>query len=195
MIAIRSNWKDIQRGFEKTFIKIKGFGDKLFFVDHVTASVITGHDSESTGFELWLDDSYPFDIDYLLPHHAVFQYKNEAVQLRRVPSRQYHKGLHHENTVLRSITTGNRYDLSFAILEAYVGKQQYPLLKEAIGSDAQSIALSSRMSYSRLNKSIMMDMIPIAFIANDVIKVNRTIFYKEIFEYIQNNNQPFKVSV
>lgn len=195
MIAQRSNWKDVQRCYDHSYIKIRGFGDKLFYVTRVTADLMSGEDSEGTGFELWLDDEFPFEIDYVLPHHAVFQYGEHAVELRRVPSRQYRRGLHMDNTRIRSIISGSALDLGFPILEAFVGKQQYPTLKEAMSTTNRSTALSSRLSFHNKDGTLFMDNVVIGSVQGDVVKMTRSIFFKEVLHYINSTNQPFKVVV
>ena len=195
MIAISSNWKDLQKYYEHSYIKIPGFGDKLFYVNRVTKDLISGHDSESTVFELWLSDSLPFAIDYILPHHAVFQYQDRAVQLRRRPTRQYRRGLHPDNVRISDVLTEHTYDLSFNILEAYVGKQQYPTLKEAIASANISTALTNRMAYVPSKKAIYLDTFPIALVVGDEIRVTKAIFFKELQQYANTFGIGYKVTV
>ena len=195
MIATNENWNDLKKYYECSYIKINGFGDKLFYVSSVNKEKIVGYDSENTPFELWLSTDYPYTLDYVLPHHAVFQYGNEAVQLRRRPNRQYRRGLHPDNVRIASVLRGSAYPLDFPILEAYVGKQQYPSFQEAVKSSCISVAISARMSYSRDTNYIYIDTHAVALVEGDKIRMIKRIFTKEIQHYIDLYGQGFKVEV
>jgi len=199
MIAMSSNWRDVQKYYEHSYIKIQGYGDKLFYVNRVRETMLQGVDEEDTLFELYLSDDAPFLIDYVLPHRAVFQYGKDVMQLRRNPSRQYRRGLHQDNTTIISVTTGQAYDLSFGLLRAFVEKQKYVSLNEAMEhrSIYMGVALTPRMSYIRAGGELRIDLTTVATVQSikRTIKVKRPIFTKEIMQYLKDNNQAFEVIV
>jgi hypothetical protein len=197
MIAIAANWRDVQKYYEQSYIKIQGYGDKLFFVNRVRENIMTGWDEEETQFELFLSNSDPFVIDYVLPHRAVFQYGSDAYLLRRFPSRQYRRGLHCDNTSITSVSSGVHMDMGFAVLKAFVEKQKYLTLTAAIAAKGRytAVALSSRMSYIRAGGELRIDTTTVASVnvTERSIKMRRPIFLKEILQYLKDYNEPFTV--
>lgn len=188
MIAAPSTAQDIRKYFENTYIKIRGYGDTLFFVRRVREDVISGRDENDTEFELDLWEDSPFTLDYILPHRAVFQYGETALLLRRVPARQYFRGIHPDNTKLNSVNTGEEYPLGFDTLKAFVTKQQYVSLEEALINKPKkkAYALTSRLSYVTCSQSINIDSTTIAFINKEKceISVKYDIFRSEISDYL-----------
>ena len=198
MIAMSSNWRDVQKYFENSYIKIQGYGDKLFFVNRVRENMIVGVDENDTLFELYLSNKEPFELDYVLPHRAVFQHGDEALFLRRNPSRQYRRGLHADNTAVVYIATGTNCDLNFYILKSYVEKQKYMSFMEAVDhkGSMRSMALSPRMSYIRAGGEIRMDMTTIAVVNHEkkTIRIKRPIFKPEILQFLKNGDGSYGVS-
>jgi len=197
MIAVPSTWRDVSKYYEGTYIKLPEYGDMLFFVQRVRESMITGINEDDTVFEIHLNEKAPFHLDYILPHRAVFQFGQDAVSLRRVPARQYRRGLHSDNTKIVSVTNGEGYPLSFDLLKAFVNKQKYVLLSEALEDRGtfRSVALTSRMSYVRAGRELRIDNTTVAVIskAERIIKMTRPIFSKEIKQYLQDNSLTYGV--
>tara|TARA_R110000868_G_scaffold37403_3_gene132371 strand:- start:1857 stop:2456 length:600 start_codon:yes stop_codon:yes gene_type:complete len=198
MIAVPSTAVDIRKYFESTYIKINGFGDTLFYVRRVREDIITGIDENNTEFELDLWEDSPFTIDYILPHRAVFQYGNTALLLRRVPARQYFRGIHPENTKLTSVDTGEEYPINFETLKAFVNKQQYVTLDEAIVNKPKkkAHALSPRFSYITAGQSINLDNTNIAHInlKEKLLFIKHPIFTQEIVSYLKQTNSSLQVT-
>ena len=198
MIATSANWRDVQKYYEQSYIKIQGFGDKLFHVERVRESVVTGYDEDDTMFELYLSNSAGFSMDYILPHRAVFQHGRDAYLLRRLPARQYRRGLCADNVIITNLTTGEGASLGFDVLKAYVSKPKYPTLSEAIKSeDVNSCPLTQRLSYNRASREIKVDTTKVAIFlpGKQAIKVTRPIFLKEISDYVKHNYLSFEVIV
>ena len=49
MQLVSSNWRDIQKYYDQCFIKIRDFGDKIFFVDKVTPEFVLFKDKDGQG--------------------------------------------------------------------------------------------------------------------------------------------------
>jgi len=182
-----SVWRDIERYYLNTWVKFQEFGDRLFYIERVTESEVTGIDQERNEFLLALAEEEPYTLTYVLPHRAVFQYEGNAMLLQRIPARQYKRGLSAENTGIRLVTTTGNLDMRIEYLIAYVNKQNYPSLKDAIFSSnkKRSVALGGRFSFDKVSQSIFLDTRPIArYFRDEKILRVLSLFRNEITEFV-----------
>jgi hypothetical protein len=194
MFFTRSSVSDIEKYYCKTYVKFKEFGDRLFWINRVLDDRVVGHDQDEQEFELMLADEYPYEVDFILPNRAVFQYKDRALLLQRVPMRQYKRGLCEQNIQVVDTTTGSKMDFGFPLLKAFVTKQRYFTFTEAIqrkNSKTKGYALNSRMSMSN-NHLLRVDTTPIGEFIDGVLKVNR-LFVDDVKRQIADNNESVKV--
>jgi hypothetical protein len=191
-----SNYKDIQKYYEGTFVKFTEFGDKLFYIDQVKSSHIRGRDENQIEFELYLDDNAPYTVNYLLPHKALFQWKDSVCLLQRIPARQYKRGLCPDNTMITNVATSTRVDVSFDSLAAFVSKPQYVSFTEAINTKGKvkALALTSRMSFIKTGY-ILIDCTKIAVYDYTTRKISmiKPIFAPEIKKHMQEYNEKYEV--
>lgn len=188
----RSNWEDISRYFKQTFVKFKETGDKLFYIRNVRSDVVEGMEKDSCPFELYLWEDQPYEVDYVLPHKSFFQYAKRAVLLERIPAKQYQRGLSSGNTKLRALgrdgTTTN-LDLSFDTLGAFVEKQPWMSLTDAVANKVKnySVVLSPRMAYIPFTNTIYVDMLAVATVNKKAktVYINHPIFKPEIAELVK----------
>lgn len=196
MDFVHSNWRDIQKYYENTYVKFSEFGDKLFYINYVGPDKVAGVDDENTAFELFLSDSAPYTVNYLLPHKAVFQWKDSVYLLQRIPARQYRRGLCSDNTMITNVTTGTRLDIGFNSLKAFVGKPSYSSFSNAFNTKAKTkaVALSSRMSYLR-SGYILIDSHKIAQFDYNTKKILmlHKIFLPEIMQHMVDHNEHYEV--
>lgn len=153
---------DILRYYGGTFLKFKETGDKLFYINKVTSNYITGSTEDSEPFELYLSDTLPLEVDYILPRKAYFQYDRYACLLHRIPAKQYQRGISPDNTKVRVLDGGGKLvtiPLGFPVLKAFVTKQAYTSLRQAVEykGEVQSFALTSRVAYGVRTRSILID--------------------------------------
>jgi hypothetical protein len=196
MQCISSNWQDIRKYYEHTYVKFNEFGDKLFYIAEVGPSIIRGIDDTQTDFELYLSDDAPYYLDYLLPHKAVFQYKDSVALLQRIPARQYRRGLCSDNTQILNVASGSKYDLGFPTLKAFVSKPSYASFSEAFNCKAKvkAVALSNRMTYMRTGQ-ILIDHTTVAHYDYTTKKITmaRPIFLPEIMQHMVDHNEVYEV--
>ena len=196
MDFVHSNWRDIQKYYENTYVKFSEFGDKLFYINSVGSDKVAGVDDENTAFELFLSNSAPYMVNYLLPHKAVFQWKDSVYLLQRIPARQYRRGLCSDNTMITNVTTGTRLDIGFNSLKAFVGKPSYSSFSNAFNTKAKTkaVALSSRMSYLR-SGYILIDSHKIAQFDYNTKKILmlHKIFLPEIMQHMVDHNEHYEV--
>ena len=173
MIFVPSAHKDIDRYYRGTYVKFREHGDKLFYINRVYPDRIEGimEDLDETGqnreFVVHLYEEHPYEVDYILPNKAAFQYGKRACLLRRIPAQQYQRGLCDKNTQIVSIDkagSSRASELGFSLLKAFVEKQAYPSLNEAVANKMKndSTALSSRMVYIPSSRTICADNISVA---------------------------------
>jgi hypothetical protein len=186
-----SVWRDIQKYYQGTFVKFKEFGEKLFYIDVVNAGEIHGKDEDENPFILYLVEEAPYTLEYVLPSRATFNYKGSAYMLQRVPARQYQRGLSTGNTRLIEIPSGKAQSVNFPALKAFVEKQVYPTIKDAIYGKGKEkvLAVSSRMSFSRPHQALFVDCVQVATFdrARSLFKVN-PLFKPELQELIAKDS-------
>lgn len=168
-----SNWKDISRYYYNTYVKFKEHGDQLFYIQNVTAEAVTGvYNGGEDSFVVNLYEDSPYELNYILPHKSVFQYRDKALLLYRVPARQYFRGLCSDNTRILDVVRNNHVDFTWPVLRSYVEKQAFFTLKEAINAKKYtSMALNSRMLFNRQNTCIYVDHRSIATVVDGGKKI------------------------
>jgi len=199
MMFTESNHNDIERYYHQTWVKLPEFGDKLFFIQNVYSNKVTGIDENGDYFELLLDDDYPYAVDYVLPHKAIFQWKDRAVMLQRIPARQYRRGLSTGNTQVVQCDDGERIALSTNLLKAFVEKQRFSPFSMAFNAKGKirSIALSPRMWFQRSSGYICIDFQRVAKFDYETKKITmmRPIFRPEIMQHMIDNNEMYEVTI
>lgn len=186
MMAVPSASADIERYYRNTYVKFKGFGDLLFYIQRVTPENITGVDENGDDFVLTLSEDAPYQLDYILPNRALFQYKDRVAMLQRIPARQYKRGLCPENVrIIRpgvaESSNGGQIDISFDSLKVFVNKPQYRTLKEAVYSKTRDkeVALTPRAWFSRLNQALYFDRAGVAAFNRDAKRWTTVSGFKE----------------
>ena len=190
MLFVPSVRSDIQKYYMNTFLKFKETGDLLLYLTGVDNYSITGQVEDGRDFKLYMAEDTPYEVDYILPHKSFFQYGQHAVMLQRIPAKQYFRGISPENTSVTYKKPGQEIPsplpLSFEILKAFVQKQKFLKLSEALTADLSSCVLGSRMMYMRANKTIYIDFHPVAKLAsnNKHIVMYAPIFQEDIKEFL-----------
>lgn len=194
MIFIPENYDDISKYYRQTYVKFREFGDKLFYIRDVLPKTIIGKDEDGVEFELHMSKEFPYEVDYVLPNKSVFQYKNHACVLSRIPAKQYHRGLTSQNTVINRIDRNGDVagmHIDFDILKAFVGKQAFPVFDKALTVIGRkiSVALSRRFSFVPNRKLILADHVPVAEVdhANKQILVYQQMFMPEVTALAKNS--------
>lgn len=163
MLFVPSVWQDIRKYYEGSYVKFAEFGDKLFFIQTVRENEIRGIDEDDEPFVLTLDEEAPYNLTYTLPHKGLFSLDGVAYLLYRVPAQQYSRGITSNNTKIMSVADGRSLSLSFERLRAYVQKQPYVSMEEALFSKSKdvSVCLSRRFSFYRPKQTLYVDSLPI----------------------------------
>ena len=160
-----STWRDIERYFLGTWIKLEELGDTLLSITRVREDRVTGVTDSDQDFVLELHEDQPYNVDYVLPNRAVFQFGNRAAMIRRIPAKQYRRGLCSENTQVIFVDSGGQVELNKRVLQAYTNKAAYCSFDEAFNSKGDkrlTTALSPRMWASRKAGSISVDAMLVA---------------------------------
>jgi hypothetical protein len=208
MLFIPENQQDIAKYFRQTFLKFKPSpgdnwtGDTLFFIDNVDKYQITGRVDDGREFKLYLSDAHPYEVEYILPHKSFFQLDDTAVLLERVPARQYFRGVTTDNTNLhyrKNDDTIGTLELSFKNLKAFVSKQKFFTLSEAMAQrKVKSCVLNSRMMVVPENRQIYVDFTAIARVSvspDNKIKMIRPLFRSELVRALVASNEQEKFTI
>lgn len=152
MYTSSENWHDVEKYFQGCYIKIKEYGDNLVYISKVQQDGLYGHDQWENPIFIEFDGEVAgingYEIDYVIPKRAYFQFGNRAYYLSRIPARMWKKGINKLNTTLQSLDESgffNKEDLNFKSLMAYVNKPGY-MPFQCIEEDYESIALSPRFA-------------------------------------------------
>lgn len=161
MLFTPANVDDISRYYKHTFVKFKETGDKLFYITSVRNDKVSGNSSDGTPFELLLSNDVPYEVDYILPHKSYFQFNNFACLLQRIPAKQYQRGISTNNVAIQALkVTGNtsNMDIGFSVLEAYISKQVFVSLTQAMEEkELYSLVLSPRFAFVPISRKIFAD--------------------------------------
>lgn len=193
MIFIPENADDISRYYKNTYVKFREFGDKLFYIKGVNNKVVTGVDEDDVEFELFLNSDYPYEVDYVLPKKSCFQHKNHAYILRRVPAKQYQRGISSTNTQMFFVRKNTIVETSFDfdVLKSYVNKKAFPSLNQALTKVGKniSVALSPRFLFVPHTRLIYVDIKAIAEVdhTTKTIEVYQKVFLPEV-QTLANNS-------
>jgi hypothetical protein len=186
-----SNREDISKYYRNSFLKFKETGDMLFYLSSVDTHAAMGTIEDGRDFKVWLADEEPYEVDYILPHKSFFQFGEHACMLQRIPAKQYHRGITQENTKItyREAESGmvGNIALGFEVLKAFVKKQHFLTLQEAIQSKEQSSVLGPRFMYQ--NKFIFIDFQSVAKIAGTKIYMTKPVFEEEIREFLKSTQE------
>lgn len=152
MFVNSSNWEDVRKYYEKTFVKFPVLtNDQLWFIDRVTSDLIEVR--ATNGDEAAIDLSKGYEMDFVIPKKTVYQYGECAVMLSRIPARQWKKGMCKANTSFQILTTNGWTNGSFdaGIIEGFINKPSYFSPYEAFekfeqSPELQSAALTPRIS-------------------------------------------------
>ena len=155
MLINRDNWKDVQRYYQGTFVKFRGEDDKVFKITNVDPNQVVAQDS--SGEQVYVDLSRPYNLDYVIPKKAVYQFGDNAAFLSRIPARMWRKGMDEKNTRIHTCTdigTWQGVELKHATIEGFVNKPGYFDYVDARsqflnGTSLKSAALSPRVLVTR----------------------------------------------
>lgn len=160
MELVPSNVADIYKYYGDSYVKLPGFGDKLFLITKVNEDAIYFEDSNGKPGTITLHEDHPFLLDMVLPHKAMYQMGNYCFLLQRLPARQYNRGITEKNCRISALgEAGWTYkNTSFSALEGYTNKPMYRPLHEVIETRwSGSEALGARFAYLASNKGIYCD--------------------------------------
>lgn len=200
MNFVPSTRQDIDKYFRGSYMKFTEYGDMLFHVNYIDAHEIRGTTEEGREFRLYLKEDCPYEVNYILPHKSFFQWKDQAYLLQRLPHRQWHRGCTAQNTGIFYLNPENGLPLSttltFENLRAYVNKQKFFTLSQALASNNVSCALSKRMMFLCTNKTIYVDFIPVASVkTGNKIEMIRPLFKEEIVSLLKETLESDKFSI
>lgn len=161
MFVNSSNWSDAEKYFQGCYIKCKEYGDTLVLIKKVTPEALWGVDEYEQNVCIELDGentgTHGYELDYILPKKAYFQYGAHAYFLSRIPARMWKKGLSSENTTIQSLGLNGHSFTSFHLkyLKGFVNKPGYVNYKEI--TDQTSVALSPRFAMRKTDGVIFLD--------------------------------------
>ncbi len=207
------NAKDIDKYFRHSYMKFVGMqatladgspvpfsAEAVHFVEHVSAVEIKGktlREGEKVPFVFHLDknNSTAPEIEFILPKKSYFNTPQGACLLYRIPARQYRKGVCPDNTAISCLVNVGSFvnqDITFELLNLYVGKQSFDKFAE----QNKSYAVSRRMAVS-LSGNLFLDKTRIGSInyVDKTIHVNQLMFVPEVESVVRANKQMFTVLV
>lgn len=180
MILKPSNWGDVQRYYENTYVKLPEYGDKLFYIYSVSEMKVLFKDSDGEEGIIYLSDDFPYDLNFVLPHKSLFQMGKYCYQMVRIPAKQYYRGITQENCSIFRLSNGSwrAQSLDWDLLNGYVSKSPFTTLSIAMKNGFHSAALSNRISWSGVGNYLYCDRIRIGQVLTD----NNVLLLHPLFE-------------
>lgn len=168
MFVSQENWEDCKKYFEGCWVKFKEEGDnKIWNINEVNTKYIVaqGIDKETIGIDL----SVGYTIDYVIPKKTTFQLGEEAVNLSRIPARQWKKGMNKQNTLFSHLSAANGWingTFNPQVINGFVNKPTYYSYKDAErefkkSEHLLSAALDPRIAVTRLG-AVYIDSVMVA---------------------------------
>lgn len=183
-----SNWEDVRKYYEGTYVKLKETGEQVWYVNAVTSEGISFYslDKEVACYKFSEGECY---IEYALPHKTTFQSGEAAYHLTRIPARMWKKGLSEKNTAFKVLTSKGWHSAgnSMQLYNAFVNKPSYISYKDALQGIKEgniiSAALSPRMAISK-NKKLYVDTKHIGrvFVSKKQVVLTTPLFFSEVSE-------------
>lgn len=188
MKCSNSNWADVRKYYEDTYVKLKETGDQLWYVRAVTSAGVSFYslDKEEACYKF---SEGKCSIEYALPHKTTFQAGGQAYHLTRIPARMWKKGLSEKNTAFKMLGSQGwlSVQVEMQMYNAFVNKPSYLSYKDALQGikegDLISAALSPRMALSK-NKKLYVDTKPIGrvFVSKKQVVLGTRLFVSEVSE-------------
>lgn len=162
MIASPTNWKDVRKYFEGTFIVCPEYDPKsALYVDVVTDLGIKVNDGSTKGFIDFAETPYEI-LSPLSTRRVWFQTGNGAKFLQRIPARMWRKGINGENTHIKGFNSaGDITNLGGPLLDTVNAflKRSYPTKFEVDGQ--LSIALNEKWAFHCKTETLFLFHCPI----------------------------------
>lgn len=201
------NYRDIEKYYKGCYVKYpEYFGDKLFHVQRVTDSNITGyHQNDETGEEEPYEYAlYPenyegarsINAEFILPRKSYFMVKGFAHLLFRLPARQYKKGISDENTAIVRLDGQGGFTsvgIDWDILKAYVNKPSFA--KFDLTRTQMSYALSPRIACC-LGGNLFVDRVKIGIFhaKEQKIVLKNAMFLDEVQTLVKSCGQEISIT-
>ncbi len=148
MELLPSNAQDIHKYYCDSYVKLKEFGDQLFYISKVGKDSVFFHDKDNREGVIYLHEQEPYTLLPSMPNKTMYQLSSYAYSMNRFPARQYSRGISSNNCrIFRLGTYGwDAVDVNFTTLNGYVDKPAFPTALDALGGTYNSVALSNRIA-------------------------------------------------
>lgn len=157
MLALSSNYMDVEKYYLHTNIKLKETGDILYYVSFVNSKYITLSYKTSTNetqCSLIDIEGKGYLLDYTIPRKMVYQDGEYAIMLSRIPAKQWKKGASTSNTKFHLLLSKGwtNYEFSYDTLKKYPSVPRYSTQEDINEGKCISYALSNRFSLTNEGK-------------------------------------------
>lgn len=180
MIFNEQSRKDIERYYTGTYVKFKETGDRIFKIVSCRSEGVKAMDS--AGFEVWIDLSEDYHVDYIIPGRKIFQMGECAAMLYRKPARQYFRGMHPENTGFVILSPNGEWKecpVDFGHIESFINKGEY-LKPDFQRQHLTSYAVDDQIAIAQ-NGAIVFGYNPIGYFKpTDKVVMHESMFGREI---------------
>ena len=157
MIFHRSVYNDIVKYYSGNIIKLTSLtGDRLWRVVDICPDEVVLKDVD--GFEIYMDLNDEYQVDFPLPKRAVYQSGHRAWMLQRKPAKQYNRGIHEQNTMVKSLGTSlwTSSPFNINVLQQFVDKPAYQD-PDNLDMEYESWAITPVLSVNRAGRVWALD--------------------------------------
>jgi hypothetical protein len=189
---------DTQRDFVQRFVGTYGWYSKangneiLVRVDEIYNGKLNFVDS--SGFKYVANPDAGNVFSFIPLEKGLHNYNDDVIFCRRVPQRQWKRGICSGNTRVDSLVSNDQIDLTFDLMETVFNPvEKSRNLSKFISSHSGNAALSS--SFAVANKKLFVYNICIGNLDGDTFKLTDRLFAQEVQDTLRNLNLDMKVEV
>lgn len=197
MIFTHNNVEDIRKYYRNSYVKFRDLGETVCHIEDVTTKriddlavhCVVGRTSEGDLFTLPLWTDQPYEVEYVLPKKGFFIHKEKLYQLRRVPARQYCRGVCADNTSIVCYKHGgfDGVEVTAELLQAYVNKPSITFPSTSDLLKTTPLLLSRRIAILPDTQTVLVDSFKVGSCLANSITV-RSLFYPELSALLKGSD-------
>lgn len=150
MELLPSNSQDIRKYYCDSYVKLKEFGDQLFYITKVGNDAVFFNDKDRQEGVIYLHEQEPYTLLPSMPNKTMYQIGAFAYSMNRFPARQYSRGISTTNCRIFKLSPygWEAVEVNFSTLNGYVDKPAFPTALDITNGHYASVALSNRFALS-----------------------------------------------
>lgn len=192
-----NNARDFKQRYQGSFgTFLAESGKVLVRIDGVSDARVDFVGAKGEPYFVRPDSGYNFE--FLPGTKKVFEHPNDndLLLVTRIPARQWHRGIHRDNTRFLSLLGNGNYPVDFPLLESMVKEPRKPLdvrLKQYMSGGSNYAQINSMFSFVDRNVLVYDQRIGRINPADGKITLSSALLRAELIDALQPSTLDFKV--